>query len=103
MQSIISLFLISVYTALEFISYIPQIVKIIKTKHADDLSLASWASWVISDVCYLLYVLLESPEIGVIFTASLSLFFVIFVYVLTFIYQHHKKPVKRIYHGKRRK
>ena len=90
-KSMIAFALLSVYTTLEIISYMPQIIKIIKTKSADDLSLASWASWVISDLCYLGYVLLESPEIGVIFTAVLSLSFVILVYVLTAYYQKQNK------------
>ena len=94
-KAVIALILLSIYTVLEIASYMPQIIKIIKTKSADDLSLASWASWVISDVCYLTYVLMESPEFGVIFTACLSLFFVITVYVLTIYYQRHN-PRKKI-------
>ena len=94
MKSIIALFLLSVYTVLEFIAYMPQIVQLIKTKSADDLSLSSWFMWIVSDVCYLLYILMESPEAGVIFVALLNLFFVLFVYVLTFYYQRRGR-IKR--------
>lgn len=96
-KTVIALVLLSIYTVLEIISYMPQIIKIIRTKSADDLSLASWASWVISDVCYLAYVLMESPEFGVVFTACLSLFFVITVYVLTVYYQktNPRKKIKK--------
>ena len=73
----------------------PQIIKLIKTKSAEDLSLASWLTWLLSDVCYLVYVLLESPEIGVVFTASLSLFLVILVFVLTMYYQKYGKRRKK--------
>ena len=68
---------------------------LIKTKSAEDLSLASWLTWLLSDVCYLVYVLLESPEIGVVFTASLSLFLVILVFVLTMYYQKYGKRRKK--------
>ena len=95
MKTIIALILISIVTVLEIFAYMPQIIKLIKTKSAEDLSLASWLTWVISDVCYLAYVLLESPEIGVIFTASLSLFLVIFVFILTMYYQKYGKQRKK--------
>ena len=91
MKSIIALFLLSVYTVLEFIAYMPQIVQLIKTKSADDLSLSSWFMWIVSDVCYLLYILMESPEAGVIFVSLLNLFFVLFVYGLTLYYQRRKR------------
>ena len=91
MKTTVALLLLFVYTVLEFVAYMPQIVQLIKTKSADDISLTSWLTWIISDVCYLLYVLLESPEIGVIFIALMNLFFVILVYILTMYYQKRGK------------
>ena len=76
----------------------PQIVKLIKTKSADDLSLTSWLTWFIADSCYLIYVLLESPDIGVIFIVSLDLAFIISIYFLTIYYQNRKKHKKRKKH-----
>lgn len=95
MKELCALGLLSVYTILEFVAYMPQIIQLFKTKSADDLSLCSWFTWIVSDLCYLLYVLLESPEIGVVFIASLNLFFVIFVYVLTAYYQYKNKKLKK--------
>ena len=91
MKATIALILISVCTILELIAYMPQIVKILKTKSADDLSLSSWLMWVVADICYLAYVLLESPEIGVVFLSVLSLTLVLIVFVLAFFYQKHKR------------
>ncbi|MBQ6854707.1 MAG: PQ-loop repeat-containing protein [Alphaproteobacteria bacterium] len=91
MNVIIALALISIVTILEVFAYIPQIIKLIKTKSAEDISLTSWLTWMVSDICYLAYVLLESPEAGVIFLASLSLFLVMFVFILTMYYQKSKK------------
>ncbi len=91
MRELIAFCLLSVVTVLELFAYLPQIIQLIKTKSADDLSLASWFTWLFSDVCYLVYVLMESPEFGVVFLASLSLFLVLLVYVLTIYYQKHGK------------
>ena len=85
----IALGLLSIYSILEFVAYVPQIVKILKTKRADDLSLTSWCVWIATDLSYLGYVLLEIPQIGVIFIALLDLFFIITVFVLTMYYQKH--------------
>ncbi len=94
MKETIAIGLLSVYTILEFVAYIPQIVKILKTKHADDLSLLSWFVWITTDLSYLGYVLLETPQFGVVFIALLDLFFIISVFVLTMYYQKHNKRKK---------
>lgn len=95
MKATISLILLSIYTVLIFIAYIPQIVKILKTKSADDISLTSWFTWVAADLCYFAYVLLESPEPGIIFIVSMDLCFVFVVLGLTKYYQRHKKRIKK--------
>ena len=95
MREIIALILLLIYTVCEYAAYLPQIIKLIKTKSADDLSITSWLVWVISGVCYLAYVLLESPEIGVIYIASMNLVFMIIVYVLTAHYQKNKTKKHR--------
>ena len=90
MKSLIALFLLSVYTFLEFAAYMPQIIKLIRTKSADDISLTSWLLWIISSSCYLTYILLETPETGIIFAALLNLFFALVISILTAYYQHKK-------------
>lgn len=95
MREIIALILLLIYTVCEYAAYLPQIIKLIKTKSADDLSITSWLVWVISGVCYLAYVLLESPEIGVIYIASMNLVFMIIVYILTAHYQKNKTKKHR--------
>ena len=93
MKVTIALVLLSIYTVLEFVAYMPQIIKLLRTKSADDLSLTSWFTWITADLCYLAYVLLESPEIGVIFICTLDLVFLLVVLYLTIRYQNkkHKK------------
>ena len=91
MKATIALCFLFVYTALQLVACIPQIVKILKTKRADDLSLASWLVWIATDLSYLGYVLLETPEIGVIFIAMLDLVSNMTVFLLTAYYQKHNK------------
>ena len=98
MRATIALILLLIYTVLEFIAYMPQIIKILKTKHADDLSLTSWLMWIASDSSYLAYVLLESPEPGIVFLAVFNLFFVFIVSFLTLFYQNREKTKKQKKH-----
>ena len=91
MKSMIAFVLLSVYTVLEFVAYMPQIIKILKRKSADDISLLYWFTWIAADLCYFGYVLLETPEIGLFFIISLDLMFLLFVLCLTVHYQKHKK------------
>ena len=95
MHNIIAFILLSIVTVLEVFAYLPQIIQLIKTKSADDLSLASWFTWLFSDVCYLVYVLMESPEFGVVFMASLSLSLVLIVYILTIYYQKRSRKMRQ--------
>ncbi|MBQ6736078.1 MAG: PQ-loop repeat-containing protein [Alphaproteobacteria bacterium] len=95
MKEMIAYAFLCVYTVLEFVAYIPQIVKILKTKHADDLSLTSWFVWITTDLSYLGYVLLETPQFGVIFIATLDLVFILSVFLLTAYYQKHHKRRKK--------
>ena len=95
MKEIIALTLLLVYTVCEYTAYVPQILKLIKTRSADDLSITTWLTWVFAGMCYLLYVLLESPEAGVIFVASMNLVFVSSVCVLTIYYQTREKLQRR--------
>ena len=101
MKSVIALILLSVYTVLQFAAYMPQIIKILRTKCADDLSMLSWFTWVLTDLCYLGYILLETPEIGIISVTVLDLLFIMTVYILTAYYQKHNKKCKRLKKQKR--
>ena len=97
MKTIIAFILLFICTVLSLFGYLPQIIQLIKTKSANDINLASWWTWVFSQVCYLSYVLLESPEAGVIAMATLSLTLMLITTFLTLYYKNCKKR-KRI-HG----
>ncbi len=57
----------------------------------------SWFVWIATDLSYLGYVLLETPQFGVIFIALLDLVFIMTVFMLTMYYQKHneRKKVRR--------
>ena len=57
---------------LNMISYLPQIIKILKTRHADDISASSWVLWTHSVVLWALYAILVE-NIGIIIAHVLSL------------------------------
>ena len=52
-------FLLFFVTILTYVSFVPQIVKILKTKKAEDISVLSWTLWVSSSFAYLLFSILE--------------------------------------------
>jgi uncharacterized protein with PQ loop repeat len=95
MRETIAFILLSVYTVLEFVAYMPQIIKLLKTKSADDLSLGYWFTWIAADICYISYVLLVNPTLGLLFICGLDICFLLFVLYLTIYYQRRKKRLKK--------
>lgn len=91
MKTIISTILISIYTMTSFISYVPQIVKLIRTKQSEDISLASWTLWVVGGITYLGYVCLETRDIKLIAMSIIDALFCITTFVLTKYYQWKNK------------
>ena len=94
MKQMIALSLLFLYTVCEYTAYAPQIIKLVKTKSANDLSISTWLQWVVAGICYLAYVILETPEPGVIFIAATNLVFIITVCVLTMHYQKRTNAPK---------
>ena len=47
--------LLGIVTLCTCISYLPQTLKLIRTKKSSDLSIKSWILWVISSLSYTLY------------------------------------------------
>lgn len=73
-----------------FISYFPQIVKLLKTKSSNDLRINSWLLWVISSTAYTLYAIIFSKDVFMIFETSLELFFCLTILLLAVIYRKNK-------------
>ena len=81
--------LLGIVSICTFISYFPQIVKLLKTKKSDDLSISSWVLWVISSLSYTTYAVCVSKDAMLIFETSLELFFFILILLLTMRYKNN--------------
>ncbi|MCQ2571733.1 MAG: PQ-loop repeat-containing protein [Alphaproteobacteria bacterium] len=91
MKTIFVYILLIIYTVVSLYAYMPQVIKLIRTKSSNDLSLSSWMFWILSYLCYLGYVLIESPDLGIIFITCLELFFTILICILILLYRKPKK------------
>ena len=78
--------LLGIVTACTFISYLPQAIKIIRTKEAEDLSIHTLILWVVSSLAYVLYAFLCSNEIMLKVETSVEFFFCLLILVLAELY-----------------
>ncbi len=79
--------LLGIVSLCTMISYLPQTIKLIKTKKSNDLSLQSWILWVVSSLSYTLYAVICSKEFMLIFETSLELFFCLLILILAIKYK----------------
>lgn len=63
-------------TIAEFISYVPQICRMVKRKSAEDVSISSWCIWTLNSALYLMYLLLDHVGIWLIITQALEVMLV---------------------------
>ena len=91
MKSIIALTLFAICTILNIVAYLPQIIQLIKTKSADDINLSSWIIWISSSLCYIGYIILETPETGILSMEFFLLFMMIITTSLSAYYKKRKR------------
>ncbi|MCI8617164.1 MAG: PQ-loop repeat-containing protein [Clostridia bacterium] len=82
--------LLGIVSICTMISYLPQTIKLIKTKKSSDLSINSWILWVVSSFSYTLYAILCSKDFMLIFETSLELFFCLLILLLAVKYRNNK-------------
>ena len=82
--------LLGIVSVCTFVSYFPQIVKSLKTKKAEDLSIWSWILWVISSLSYTLYAILCTNSFMLIFETSMELFFCAVILLCSIIFRKNK-------------
>lgn len=88
MTEVILVITMWVVTVCTYASYIPQIIKLIKTKQSDDLSITSWCLWSISSFANLVYsVALGRLELII---ASISEFLLIVVTLVLTVWYFYK-------------
>lgn len=69
------------------VSFLPQAVKLIKTKESDDISVSSWVLWVISSLSYVLYAYLCTNEFMLRLENTLEFSFCLLILFLTLLYR----------------
>ncbi len=89
-QNILGNILLGIVSICTLISYLPQTIKLIKTKKSDDLSINSWILWVTSSFSYTLYAVLCSKDFMLIFETSLELAFCLIILLLSLKYKNNK-------------
>lgn len=79
--------LLGIVSVCTFISYFPQIVKCLKTREAEDLSIWSWVLWVISSVAYTTYAIVCTNSFMLIFETALELTFCVIILVCAIVFR----------------
>ena len=77
--------LLGIVSICTMISYLPQTIRLIKTKKSEDLSINSWVLWVISNLAYTLYAVICSKD----FMLILELFFCLLILMLAIKYREN--------------
>lgn len=83
--------LLGIVSVCTLISYLPQTIKLIKTKKSEDISIASWVIWVVSSFAYTLYAILISKDFMLIFETSLELTFCVWILILSILFKKNDK------------
>lgn len=86
MKSYILFILIIIQNICLYISYIPQIIKLLKTKRSEDISLASWILWVVGSVSDVLYSVILL-NIGLVIVSITEFIFIAIITILTIHYR----------------
>ena len=74
--------LLGIVTLCTLLSYLPQAIKLIKTKKFNDLSAISWIIWVVSSFSYTLYAFLCSNEFMLRVETTLEFSFCLIILIL---------------------
>lgn len=82
--------LLGIVSLCTMISYLPQTIKLIRTKKSNDLSIKSWVLWVTSSLSYTIYAILCSKDFMLIFETSLELSFCLIILLLALRYRKNK-------------
>lgn len=80
----------SVITGLILISYLPQTIKLIKTKRSDDISDATWLLFSITASLYLIMFILEQASLKLIILQVIEVSFCWLTTILSIIFKKGK-------------
>ena len=80
----------SIITGLILISYLPQTIKLIKTKRSDDISDATWLLFSVTASLYLIMFILEQASIKLIILQVIEVSFCWLTTILSIIFKKGK-------------
>ena len=89
--------LLSIVTLCTMISYMPQIIKLIRTKSSEDLSVQSWILWSISSLSYTLYAYIVSDDFMLRLETTLEFSFCFIIFILTLVYRRNGAKNEKIH------
>ena len=75
-------------------SYLPQIIRLIKTRSSNDLSLSSWAMWSVSSALWMTLLILDESGILVILIHALELTLCLTTLVLGILFRRKRSEEK---------
>ena len=79
--------LMSLVIICDMIAYLPQIIKILRTKHTDDFSVPTWILWTTTSTIMFLYYIYIT-DIWLIFSELVCMLCNGIIFVLSLIYRH---------------
>jgi len=82
--------LLGIVSACTCISYLPQTIKLIRTKKSSDLSINSWLLWVISSFSYTLYGYICTNDFMLRFETTMEFSFCLIIMSLAILYRNNK-------------
>jgi len=94
MKYAIGMVLITISTILGSYGYIPQIIKMYKTKSAEDISDGSWWTYSVASLTYVIYFTFITFDLLVLIEAILELVLNVTTLLMS-IYYKHKQKTKR--------
>lgn len=74
-----------------FISYFPQIVRCIKTKSSNDVSISSWVIWSINSILYLTYLILDKVNIWLKLSQAMEVILIVTTLFVVLFYRRRRK------------
>ncbi len=88
--------LLAIVSITTVISYLPQILKILKTRSSEDISIASCIIWLIGAISYLLYAIFFGYDLMLIITTGIeaALCLTLFIFVIKY-YKNQPTTKKR--------
>jgi len=89
--NIISWLMLTFVATTSSIAHLPQIIKLIRTKSSNDISLASWTIWVIQFVLMTVYAVVYTSDIVLCISYSIEMILCVLSWALIFKYKGKAK------------